>query len=146
MKLKFPALAKLKKKRMGGAPEPDVEEGGFSIGGFPEATYPLSYLRAKRVVCRVNAPVDEGSAEQTALFRQMSLTFRATAHGDWDVEITQKERVQTRSILEFAITKMDIERMRGAGKTARLPFGNDFVVLQAFNLLQLLTLIRCGVS
>ena len=29
-------------------------------------------MRAKRVVCRVNAPVDEGSAEQTALFRQMS--------------------------------------------------------------------------
>ena len=37
VKLKFPALAKLKKKRMGGAPEPDVEESArarrYVLGG-----------------------------------------------------------------------------------------------------------------
>lgn len=84
-------------------------------------------------------------AERKIFFRNLYFTFRVNEPGDWDVEVLQKERTATRAILEFRIEKMHLQRMRGAGKTARMAFGfNDFVIFQAFNLLQLLTQIRSG--
>merc|ERR1712216_797231 len=98
-----------------------------------------------RVVCRLNLPVTKPD-EELALLEQLSLTFRAAEDGSWDVEVTKKERASVQSILEFPITTGQLQQMKGAGKTARIPFGappnHDFIVLQAFNTLQLLTRIR----
>merc|ERR1712118_197660 len=53
LKLKFPSMLAKKKKARG-----DLEEALPEFEGFPEATFPLSYLRVRRVVCRINAGVD----------------------------------------------------------------------------------------
>jgi len=53
LRLKFPSMLAKKKKQRG-----DLEEAQPEFEGYPEATYPLSYLRARRVVCRINSGVD----------------------------------------------------------------------------------------
>lgn len=133
LRLKAVQQKKRSKKQMVPKPAEGDEEAPI-FEDMPQETFRVAVLRARRVVCRLNLPVSK-EEDEAKLLEQLSLTFRASEDGSWDVEITKKERDSVQSILEFTITVGRLQQMKGAGKTARISFGgmqDDFIVLQAF--------------
>jgi len=134
IRLKFtPIEKKLKKIKK--------DKEGFSTDTtdtLPSVTFPMGVLRSMKVISRMNEAVPEMA------IRAMYLTFSATENGDWEVQIVHMERKKKRVLRSFWVTTRDINNMQRAGKTAKLPFDEGFVVINAFNLLQLLARISSG--
>jgi len=109
---------------------------------LPTATYPLGWLRAKKIIVRMDNNID--ASLQKSLFPNLYFQFRYMENGDWDVDIIHVDRGLKKVLREFVIRPKDISMMKQAGKTAKLPFSDGFVTLNCFNLIQLLARIAGG--
>lgn len=134
VRLKFTAieknLKKIKKEKEGLAQS--------VISSYPSVTFPVGVLRSMKVISRMGEGVPEMA------IKSMFLTFSASEHGDWEVQIVHMERRKKRVLRSFTVDTRIINSMQRAGKTAKIPFDDGFVVINAFNLLQLLARISAG--
>jgi len=129
-KLKLQLLEKKRKNE-----KKKLEAMDMAIETLPTATYPLGWLRAKKIIVRMNEQLD------AKILPALLFHFRYTESGCWDVDIIHVERGFKKVLREFEITPKDLIEMKQAGKTAKLPFSNGFVILNCFNLIQLLARI-----
>jgi hypothetical protein len=132
--LKFMRVENLKKKE---DKEKDEDE-EFKIKMFPSATYKLGWLRSKKVISRIDEKVGVES------YRNISIKLTAMETGDWTISVMHEEARNLSMLFDFTITLRELESMKGAGKTAKKGFNNDFIILNCFNLLQLLARIASG--
>jgi len=105
---------------------------------LPTATYPLSWLRSRRVICRLDSNVPD------SVLGGMFFTFRYTKKSDWVVEIVHQERGVPRMLRKFVLKPAEVDKMRLAGKTSKIAYSDGFVIIDSFNLLQLLTRISAS--
>lgn len=131
MKLKLEPLERKRKNEAKKLEKMDIGE----IPSLPTATYPIGWLRAKKIIVRMNDQIPE------KLLKALYFQFRYLDSGDWDIDIIHLERGLKKVLREFEITSKDLTEMKQAGKTAKLPFSDGFVTLNCFNLIQLLARI-----
>merc|ERR1712066_647020 len=104
---------------------------------FPSQTVSLSFLRGKKIIARI------GDQKTKSEFKAIYFTFSYKDSGDWHVKVLHKEsaRDDGHVILTFEITAAEIENMKRAGKTAKSPYHDGWVVFNCFYLVQLLSRI-----
>jgi len=102
---------------------------------LPSATLSLGFLRSKQIVAWIQQDFPHNQ------YKRISFSFSAQESGDWEVVVLHKEHRSTNALFSFTITVQEIDRMRGAGKTAKVSYQNGWAVMNAFNLLQLLARI-----
>lgn len=102
---------------------------------MPSATISLGFLRSKQVVAWIQQDFPKNQ------YKRVSFIFSAVENGDWEVIAMHKEGRAANALFKFRITMQEIERMRCAGKTAKVSYENGWVVINAFSLLQLLARI-----
>jgi len=100
----------------------------------PSRTLALSWLRAQKVVIRMGQNVPEST------FRDMFFMFRKTSQG-WDVEVMHHGPHVKRTIREWSIEMRELDAMKSAGKFSHRGFADNFVVVDSFELIQLLARI-----
>jgi len=111
----------------------------------PYGQYSLFHLRGKEVVAWVGQSL-KPKEHKNIFFVFLGCDTRNDQSGDgckaeWRVEVNHRENMRTHVLFEFNINREDINQMRGAGKTARQHFHKSTVVMNAFQLLQLLARI-----
>jgi len=127
--LKFTKIAKLQRKE-------DKSSSSQGPGNLcASATFTLGWLRAKKVIARMEAPENH---------KCVYFTFNNMDGGDWEIDVIHKERSKTHMLFNFQISQQQLLSMQRSGKSAKLPFNNGFVVINAFNLLQLLARITAS--
>jgi len=102
---------------------------------LPAATLTLGFLRAKKVVAWVKPDLPQKE------YRRIHFNFTAEVTGNWNIVVLHKEGRTAQALFTFEVTTADIERMQSAAKTAKFRYNNGWVILNAFNLLQLLARI-----
>jgi len=102
---------------------------------LPSVTMTLGNLRAKKVVAWVSEDLPRSQ------YKRISFTFNGLGSDNWQVIVRHTDQRRTHALFQFEITRSDVERMQHAGKTARIPYNDGWVVINAFALLQLLA--RC---
>jgi len=109
--------------------QPSRDQGGTFLA---TGTFSLGFLRAKSVIAWVHA--DLPTKEYTRIF----FTFNKQPSGEWQVLVCHRDRRRNNVLFNFTITAREFELFCGAGKTAKYPYYNGWVVVNAFSLVQLL--------
>eukprot|EP00811_Abedinium_folium_P025875 NODE_3731_length_1994_cov_8.845742.p1 GENE.NODE_3731_length_1994_cov_8.845742~~NODE_3731_length_1994_cov_8.845742.p1 ORF type:complete len:438 (-),score=141.14 NODE_3731_length_1994_cov_8.845742:278-1591(-) len=131
MRLKFQKVAEARRRDKNSAGN-TFEEDGVVV--YHSATFSVVLLRAKKVIARIS---DFSHKD----YRNIMFTFNEFEGGDWCVNVEHHTYWTKHLLFSFDITAKDLESMRKAGKTMKLSFNDDLIVINAFNLLQLLARI-----
>lgn len=104
---------------------------------YPSQTVSLAFMRGKKIIARI------GDSTTKSEFKAIYFSFSYKDSGDWDVKVLHKEsaRDDGHVILTFQIAASEIEDMKRAGKTAKAPYHDGWVVFNCFYLVQLLSRI-----
>jgi len=105
---------------------------------YPSATYSLGWLRAKKVIAMLGSDLPRQD------YRRLSFTFTGMENGDWNIKVVHKADRTSNVLFSFGITNRELDLMKRAGKCAKQPFNNGFVVINCFNLIQLLARINAS--
>jgi len=135
--LKFVQVERAKRKEGQSEEYADLQKG---VKMYPSATYSLLFLRAKKVI----AWVQEGLPK--AQYKNVNFTFECLESGGWEVRVTHEEKRKARGLFTFQITSQEIQQFTRAGKSAKKKYNDGWVVINAFNLLQLLARITAAAS
>jgi len=135
IKLKFAPMEKMKKAKKRREEDSGKEPG---LVTYPSATFKLAWLRDRKIVARLDPKVPEKS------FRNIRFDFAYMESGNWTVEVQHHDKGKVRTLRKFPITVKEIDIMRGAGKTAKMPFDDGFCYINCFALLQHLARISAG--
>eukprot|EP00928_Gymnodinium_smaydae_P031913 TRINITY_DN23267_c0_g2_i1.p1 TRINITY_DN23267_c0_g2~~TRINITY_DN23267_c0_g2_i1.p1 ORF type:complete len:1900 (-),score=250.90 TRINITY_DN23267_c0_g2_i1:54-5753(-) len=109
------------------------------LAAAASATYSLHNLRAKGVIARM--ATGEGRLEERE-YKNVKFTFSVMEGGNWLVEVIHgAEGQKQQRLCDFVITASDLECMKRAGKTSKMSYNNEFVTMNCFNLLHLVSRI-----
>merc|ERR1711879_888681 len=102
---------------------------------YPSQTVTLGFLRGKKVIARI------GDSKTKSELKSISFTFSMVESGDWHVKALHREsaRDDGHVIMAFDITNDQLDDMKRARKTAKIPYHNGFIVFNCFYLVQLLS-------
>eukprot|EP00929_Paragymnodinium_shiwhaense_P030762 TRINITY_DN17377_c0_g1_i1.p1 TRINITY_DN17377_c0_g1~~TRINITY_DN17377_c0_g1_i1.p1 ORF type:complete len:1888 (-),score=508.37 TRINITY_DN17377_c0_g1_i1:111-5774(-) len=103
----------------------------------PSGTYTLYYLRYKGVIARMGAE-EEKQRLPTDQYKFIKFTFEMSETADWTIIVTRSDQGKQHMLCSFDIAASEIEKMKRAGKGAKLEYNDGFVVINCFELLQLL--------
>lgn len=113
----------------------DVRRGVEHGPSFPKATYPLGWLRAKRVVAFM------GDQVSTKDYKRIWVTFNNINTRDWEVNVELRKSKMALNIFNFRVTATDLENMQWSGKSSKFKYNQGYIVINGFCLLQLLARI-----
>merc|ERR1712139_482516 len=91
--LKFAKIAKMQRK------EEKASSQSRPASLWASATFSLGWLRAKKVVARMEAPENH---------KCIYFTFNNMEGGDWEIDVIHKERSKTHMLFNFHISQSEV--------------------------------------
>jgi len=118
-----------------------TDNGQASAQTVPSASYSLYWLRHKGVIARMGRGEGRMDIKQ---YKYISFSFSYEDSGDWNITSLHCSDGKQYMLFKFEIKPGELEKMKRAGKTAKMSYNDGFVVINCFNLLQLLARIAAA--